>query len=75
MLYPIAELRKHLVRYVERVLRHEIDPDSLRADQTHHLLDLIQKSLRGIGEQKMRLVEEEAQLGLGLVADLGQFLK
>src|SRR4029077_8660027 len=39
------------------------------------LLDLIQQRLRRVGEQKMRLVEEEAELGFGLVADLGQLLE
>src|SRR5437899_7628341 len=75
VLHAIAELGEHLVRYVERILRHEIDADPLRADQADHLLDLIQQRLRRVGEQKMRLIEEEAKLGFGLVADLGQLLE
>ena len=75
MLHAIAELGEHLVRYVERILRHEIDADPLRADQADHLLDLIQQRLRRVGEQKMRLVEEEAKLGFRLVAYLGQLLE
>ena len=75
MLNAIAELGQNLVRHVERILRHEIDPDPLRADQPHDLLDLVEQRLRRIVEQQMRLVEEKAELGLGLIADLGQFLE
>ena len=56
-----------LVRHVERVLRDEIDADALGADQPHHLLDLVEQRLGRVGEQQMRLVEEEHELRL--VAD------
>ncbi len=46
MLHAVAELGQHLVRHVERILRDEIDPDALRADQPHHLLDLVEQRLR-----------------------------
>jgi hypothetical protein len=75
VLHAVAELRQHGVRHVERVLRHEIDADALGADQPHHLLDLLQQRLRRVGEQQMRLVEEEHQLRLVRIADLGHFLE
>ena len=64
VLHAVAELRQNLVGNVERVLGDEIDPDALGADQPHHLLDLVEQRLGRIGEQQMRLVEEEHQLGL-----------
>ncbi len=63
MLHAVAQLGEHLVRHVDRVLRHEIDADALRADQPHHLLDLVHQRLRRVVEQQMRLVEEEHELG------------
>ena len=42
---------------------------ALRADEAHHLFDLVQL-LRSVGEQQVRLVEEEDQLGPVPVADL-----
>jgi hypothetical protein len=51
---------------VERVLRDEIDADALRADQAHHLLDLLQQGRRRLVEQEVRLVEEEDQLGFSM---------
>ena len=75
MLHAVAELRQHLVGHVERILRDEIDADALRADQPHDLLDLVEQRLRRVVEQQMRLVEEEHELGLVRVADLGQLLE
>src|SRR4029077_10138454 len=75
VLHTIAELGENLVRHVERILRYEIDPDAFRADQTDHLLDLVEQGLRRFVEQQMRFVEEEAKLRLGRIADLGQFLE
>ncbi len=72
VLDAIAELAEHRLRHVERVLRDEVDADALRADQAHDLLDLVQQRLRRVGEQQMRLVEEEDELRLVAVADLGQ---
>ena len=75
MLHAVAELAKHLVRDVERVLRDEVDADALRADQAHHLLDLLEQGRRRLVEQEMRLVEEEDELGFVHVADFRQLLE
>ena len=57
------------------VLGDEIDPDPLGPDQPRHLFDLVHQRLGGVIEQQMSLVEEEHQLGLVRIADLGQFLE
>ena len=75
MLHAVAELAEHLVRDVERVLGDEVDADALGADQPHHLLDLLQQRLGRVVEQQVRLVEEEHELRLVEVADLGQLLE
>ena len=75
VLHAVAELRQHLVRHVERVLRDEIDADALGADQPHHLLDLVQQRLGRVVEQQMRLVEEEHELRLVGIADFRQLLE
>jgi hypothetical protein len=75
MLHAIAELAQHAVGNVERVLRHEVDADTLRADQPHHLLDALEQRPGGIVEQEMRLVEEEDEARFVEVADLGQPLE
>src|SRR6185437_9159466 len=62
MLYAVAQLAEHLVRDVDRILRHEIDANAFRADQPHDLLDFIHQRLGRIVEQQMRLVEEEHEL-------------
>ena len=67
--------REHGVGNVERVLGDEIDADALRADQAHHLLDLLEQRLGRVVEQEMRLVEEEHELRLLGIADLGQLLE
>ncbi len=72
VLDPVAELAEHRLGDVERVLGDEIDPHPLGADQPHHLLDLLQQRLRRVVEEQVRLVEEEDQLRLLRVADLGQ---
>ena len=41
MLHTIAKLTKHDIRNVERVLTDEVDANTLRADQAHHLFDLL----------------------------------
>ncbi len=56
------------------ILRDEIDADALRAHEAGDLLDALQERLRRVVEQEMRLVEEEDELGLGRIADLGQRL-
>ena len=75
MLHAVSELRGHFVRHVERILGDEINADSLGADQPHHLLDLIEQRLGRVGEQEMRLVEEEHELRLLRIADLRHLLE
>src|SRR4029078_6416212 len=54
---------------------NEINANALRPDQAHDLLDLVQQRFGRIGEQKMRLVEEEHELRLGGIADFGKLLE
>jgi hypothetical protein len=75
VLHAVAELAQHLLGNVERVLGDEVDADALGADQPHHLLDLLEQRRRRVVEQQVRLVEEEHQLRLVAVADLGQVLE
>jgi hypothetical protein len=75
MLDTVAELAQHGIGHVGRVLRHEIHAHALRADQAHHLLDLVEQGLGRIVEQQMRLVEEKHQPGLVQVAGLGHLLE
>ena len=75
VLDAVAHLGEHDVGHVERVLRDEVDADALRADQADDLLDLLEERLRRVVEEEMRLVEEEDQLRLLGIADLGQFLE
>ena len=75
MLDAVAELAGDLVGNVDRVLGDEIDADALGADQPHDLLDLFEQGRRRILEQQMRLVEEEGELGLVGIADLGKQLE
>ena len=56
-------------------LRHEEDADALGPDQPHGLRDRVEELLRRAVEQQVRLVEEEHQLRLVEVADLGQVLE
>ena len=74
MLHAVPELAEHLVGDVDRILRHEVDAHALRPDEPHHLLDLLQQRGRGVGEEEVRLVEEEDELRLLRVADLGKVL-
>ena len=43
MLHSVSELASHIIRYINRILGYEIYADSLGADQTHHLFDLVQQ--------------------------------
>src|SRR3546814_3774538 len=56
-------LARDRLGHVDRVLRHEIDADALRADQADDLLDLVGQRGRRVVEQQMRLVEEEDENG------------
>src|SRR5262245_1086759 len=71
MLHAVTELARHRVGNVERILRDEINPDALRSNETHHLLDLLQQRFRRVFEQEMRLIKEEHELRLWWIADLG----
>ncbi len=73
VLYAIAELAGNAVGNIERVLRDEIDADALGSDQPGDPLDTLKQRFRRFLEQEMRLVEEEDELGLGRIADLGSF--
>jgi hypothetical protein len=75
VLHPVAELAEDVLWHVRGVLRDEVDPHPLGADQPGHLFDLVQQRLGRVVEEQMRLVEEEDQLRLVRVADLGQFLE
>ena len=50
-------------------------PDALRPDQPHGLRDRVQEGLGGVVEQQVGLVEEEHQLRLVDVTDLGQLVE
>src|SRR6478609_929027 len=75
MLDAVAELSEHRLRDIERILRHEINADTLRADETHDLLDCAHELLWCIVEEEMRLVEKEDQFRLFGIADLRQLLE
>ena len=75
MLDPVAELRQHVGGDVLRSLGDEEDADSLRADEPDGLHDRIQEGVRRVGEEQVRFVEEEDELRLRDVADLGQLLE
>src|SRR5262249_27032158 len=70
-----TELAQYPVRYVDRILGHEIDADTLRADQPDDLFDLVHQRLGRVVKQEMRLVEEEDEFWFRRVADLGQLLE
>ena len=60
MLNAIAQLAKHLVGNVQRVLRDEIDPYALRADQSDNLLNPVEQRFGGIGKEQVSFIKEEA---------------
>ena len=71
VLEAIAELAGDVLGDIARILGDEEDPDPLGADQPHDLLDLVDQRPGRVLEQQVRLVEEEDQLRLGRIADLG----
>jgi hypothetical protein len=75
VLDAVAELSEDRLGDVERALGDEIHPHPLRADEAHHLLDLVEQGLRGIAEKEMGLIEKEHELGAIEVAGLRQFLE
>ena len=72
MLNPCTQLGEHIVGNVGGQLRAEKHPDTLGADQFDGLLNLREECFGRVGEQQVCLVEEEHQLRLVDVADLGQ---
>ena len=75
MLHAVAQLAEDHIGHIRRVLGNEIDPNPLGPDQPRHLLDLRDQRAGRVGEQQVRLVEEEHQLRLVGVADLGHLLE
>ena len=75
VLDPVAELGEHVGVDVLRRLRDEEDADALGPDQPHRLGDRLQERLGRVLEEQVRLVEEEHELRLVEVADLGQVLE
>ena len=74
MLNPVAELAKHGVGNIQRILRHEKYADAFGSDQPHDLLDAIEQSLWRIGEEQVRFVEEEYEFRFVRVTDFRQAL-
>ena len=72
MLDARAQLCQHVGGDVLGGLRHEDDAHALGADQAHGLDDLALELLGGVREEQVGLVEEEHELGVRRVADLGQ---
>ena len=58
MLHAVAELAQHGVRNIQRILRDEIDADSLRPDQSHNLFDLVEQRLGGVVEEQVSFVKK-----------------
>jgi hypothetical protein len=75
MLHAVAELAQHAVGDIERVLRDEVDADTLGADQAYHLFHFFQQRGRRFVEQQVGFVEEEHQLGLVQIAGFRQLLE
>ena len=75
MLHAIAQLAEHGVRHIQWVLCDEVNADAFGAYQPDHLLNLVQQGLRAVGEQQMRLIEKEHQLGFRRIANFRQLLK
>jgi hypothetical protein len=61
VLDSIAELSEDSFVHVEWILGHEIDSDTLRADQPYDLLNLVFKNFRYVVEQEVGFVKEEDQ--------------
>ena len=69
------ELREHVRVHVLRRLGDEEHADALRADEPRRADHRLDERLRRILEQQVGLVEEEDELRLRQVADLGQRLE
>ncbi len=71
----VAELAEDRFGHVERVLGHEIDADTLGADEPYDLLDLVFKNLQHVVEQEVGFVKEEDQLRFFRITYFGQCLE
>ncbi len=56
-------------------MRHEVDADTFRADETDDLLDLLDQRGRRVREQEMRLVEKKDEPRFVAVTNLGEPLE
>ena len=74
MLHAVTTLSEDSLWKVRRRLRDEIYSDTLRADKTYNLLNLVGQRLRGVLEEHMRLVEEEDHLRKLHIAYLGHLV-
>src|ERR1700730_16809465 len=75
MLHPVSKLAQNDVRDIERILADEINPDAFRANQSHHLLDLLFHRRLDVSKEQVRFIEEENEFRLFGVANLGKSLK
>ena len=75
MLHLVAELCEHTIRDITRVLGDEVHADSLRADELHDLLDLLDERLRRAVKEEVGFVKEEDHLRLLRVTDLRHLLE
>ena len=75
MLHPVSQLSKYVRGNVLGRLGHEEDADALRPDESDGLRDGSEEVFGRIVEDQVRLVEEEHELRLVDVADLGELLE
>ncbi|MDT4862647.1 hypothetical protein FQZ97_973130 [compost metagenome] len=75
MLNPQTELGQHVIRQIAGRLGDEIHSDTFRADQPHHLLQTLLQGFRRIGEEQVRLVEEQRQQRFVGIAALRQLFE
>ena len=73
VLHAVAQLTEYVLRDIGGTLGDEIDAHTLGANQSDHLLYLVEQDFAGVVEQHMSLVEEEDELWQGQVAHFGQF--
>ena len=71
VLHAVPELPEDHLGDVQRRLRHEVDADTLGADEAHHLLDLLGHFLGAVVKEHVRFVKEEHELWLFQVAHFG----
>ena len=72
MLHPVSKLAENVLRYVGRILGHEINAYSLASDQPDDLLNLVHEGLGSAVEQHVGLIEEENKLRKVHIPDFRQ---